>query len=84
VIALPAHRLIDIRDIKGAHLKLTFLSPSGGRIEAMAFRAVGRPLGEAVMRLKGQAVHVVAHAARDSWGGRERVSLRIVDLAPMR
>lgn len=84
VIVLPAHKLIDIRDIKGAHLKLTFLSPGGSRIEAMAFRAVGRPLGEAIMKARGQAVHLAATAGRDTWGGRPRVSLRVLDLAAVR
>lgn len=84
VIVLPAHKLVDVRDIKGTHLKLTFLSPGGARIEAMAFRAVGRPLGEAIVRLRGQAVHLAATAGRDTWGGRPRVSLRVLDLAPLR
>lgn len=84
VIVLPAHKLVDVRDIKGSHLKLTFLSPGGSRIEAMAFRAVGRPLGEAIVKARGQAVHLAATAGRDTWGGRPRVSLRVLDLAPVR
>lgn len=84
VIVLPAHKLIDVRDIKGSHLKLTFLSPGGSRIEAMAFRAVGRPLGEAIMKARGQSVHLAATAGRDTWGGRPRVSLRVLDLAGVR
>lgn len=84
VIVLPAHRLVDVRDIKGVHLRLTFLSPGGSRIEAMAFRAVGRPLGEAILKARGQALHLAATASRDTWGGRARVSLKVVDVAPAR
>ncbi len=84
VLVLPAHRLVDIRELKAAHLKLTFLSPGGARIEAMAFRAAGRPLGEAIMKARGQAVHVAASAGRDTWGGRPRVSLRVLDIAAVR
>lgn len=81
VIALPAHRLVDIRDIKGAHLKLTLLSPGGARIEAMAFRAVGRPLGDALLAARGQSIHVAGTLGRDTWGGRARVTLRVLDMA---
>ncbi len=84
VIVLPAHKLMDVRELKGAHLKLTFLSPGGARIEAMAFRAVGRPLGEALVRARGTSIHVAATAGRDSWGGRPRVSLRVLDIAAVR
>lgn len=81
VVVLPSHRLIDIRDIKGQHLKLMLQSPSGARAEAMAFRAVGKPLGDAAMAARGGDIHLAVTLARDSWGGRERVALRVVDLA---
>ncbi|MCA0401603.1 MAG: single-stranded-DNA-specific exonuclease RecJ [Proteobacteria bacterium] len=81
VIALPAHKLVDLRDIKGQHLKATLQSAGGNRIEAMAFRAVGRPLGEALASLRGQLIHVVANVGRDMWGGKPRASLRILDIA---
>jgi single-stranded-DNA-specific exonuclease len=84
VIALPAHKLIDVREIKATHLKLTFLSPGGGRIEAMAFRAGGRPLGDALVKARGHTVHVAATAGRDTWGGKPRVSLRVLDIALVR
>lgn len=84
VIALPAHQLVEIRELRGGHLKLTLASPSGARIEAMAFRAGGRPLGDALYAARGRAVHVAATASRDVWGGRPRVTLKLVDLAPVR
>lgn len=84
VIVLPAHKLIDVREIKATHLKLTFLSPGGGRIEAMAFRAGGRPLGDALVKARGHTVHLAATAGRDTWGGKPRVSLRVLDIALVR
>ena len=84
VIVLPAHKLIDVREIKATHLKLTFVSPGGGRIEAMAFRAGGRPLGDALVKARGHTVHVAATAGRDTWGGKPRVSLRVLDIALVR
>jgi single-stranded-DNA-specific exonuclease len=81
VIVLPAHRLLDIRELKGGHLKLTVASSAGARVEAMAFRAAGRPLGEAIMAARGKTVHFAGNAGRDTWGGRARVTFRVADLA---
>jgi len=81
VLVLPAHRLLDIRELRGSHLKLTLVSGSGARAEAMAFRAAGRPLGEALQKARGQAIHIAVSAGRDNWGGRPRVSLRVMDIA---
>ncbi len=82
LLALPAHRILDLREMRGGHLRVTLGAPSGARAEAMAFRAAGRPLGEALAAARGRAAHLAVHAGRDTWGGRPRVSLRIVDLAP--
>lgn len=81
VLVLPAHRLLDIRELRGGHLKLTLASGSGARAEAMAFRAAGRPLGDALQKARGQNIHVAVNAGRDNWGGRPRVSLRVIDIA---
>lgn len=81
VLALPSHRLLDIRELRGGHLKLTLTGGSGARAEAMAFRAAGRPLGEALQKARGRAIHLAVNAGRDNWGGRPRVSLRVIDIA---
>lgn len=82
LIALPAHRLVDLRELRGGHMRAVLVNAGGGRIEAMAFRAAGRPLGDALAAARGAGpIHVAAHAARDNWGGRPRVALRIVDIA---
>jgi single-stranded-DNA-specific exonuclease len=88
LIALPAHRILDLREVRGGHLRVALGTEGGGRIEAMAFRAAGRPLGDALFAARaagrGETIHVAAHAGRDNWGGRARVTLRIVDIAPAR
>ena len=81
ILALPAHKLIDVITLRGGHMKGILLSSGGARMEAMAFRAEGRPLGDALLAAKGKTIHLAATASRDTWGGRERVSLRIVDFA---
>jgi single-stranded-DNA-specific exonuclease len=81
LFALPSHKLVDVLTLKGGHIKAILTSSGGARIEAMAFRAMGKPLGHALITAKGKTIHVAAHIARDTWGGREKVSLRLVDIA---
>jgi single-stranded-DNA-specific exonuclease len=83
VFALPAHRIVDVTPLKGAHIKAVLLSSGGARIEAMAFRAVGKPLGDALLASRGETVHLVGTASLDHWGGRTKVSFRVMDLAPL-
>ncbi|MCA0404658.1 MAG: single-stranded-DNA-specific exonuclease RecJ [Proteobacteria bacterium] len=84
VIVLPAHRIVDLRELNGGHLKLTLASGGGARIEAMAFRAAGKPLGDALSRARGGALHFAGTASLDSWGGRTKVSFKLVDVAEPR
>jgi single-stranded-DNA-specific exonuclease len=81
VFALAAHRLAEIMELRGGHLKLALVSAGGARLEAMAFRAAGKPLGEALMRWRGATIHAAGSITLDRWGGREKVSFRLVDAA---
>ena len=47
----------------------------------MAFRSVGKKLGEALLRLKGAPVHLAGTLAVNRYGGRERAQLRVIDVA---
>jgi single-stranded-DNA-specific exonuclease len=53
------------------------------RLRAIAFRAVGTPLGQFLAETRGAAIHVAGHLRRDSWRGGEAVQLLIDDAAPM-
>jgi single-stranded-DNA-specific exonuclease len=63
------------------HLRLTLQSNEGLKIRAMAFRAVGSTFGEALMRARGERVHLAANLSLDNWQGRQSVALRVVDVA---
>lgn len=80
VFALPAHRVAEVMELKGGHLKANLVSSGGARIEAMAFRAAGKPLGDALLAARGETVHVAGSVSLDRWGGRVKVSFRLVDL----
>ena len=53
----------------------------GSAIEAVAFRAAGKKLGEALTRLRGAPVHLAGTLGVNRYRGRERAQLRVVDVA---
>jgi single-stranded-DNA-specific exonuclease len=82
VFALPGHRVVEAREVgSGGHVRVKLRSPDGAVIGAIAFRAAGQPLGEALMSGYGAARHVAGTLSLDRWGGQERVELRILDVA---
>lgn len=83
VFAFPAHQ-IRFADVVGAggHVRCTVSSGDGANLKAIAFRAAGGPLGDALLRAKdGQRLHVAGTLTIDHWQGRESVQLRILDAA---
>ena len=81
VIALPSHQLVFAEEVGQAHLRLRFKSGDGAMVNAMAFRAVGQKLGNALVQNRGQPLHVAGSLAVDRWQGAERVQMRVVDIA---
>ncbi|MEZ5926480.1 MAG: single-stranded-DNA-specific exonuclease RecJ [Hyphomicrobiaceae bacterium] len=81
----PAHRLRSARVVGESHVRVTIESTDGGRLDAIAFRVVGSPLGEAILGASNALpVHVAGQIRRDSWGGREKTELTIDDIADPR
>ena len=54
----------------------------GGFVNAIAFRAAGQKLGNALLESRGRAVHVAGCLSLDRYQGEERVRLRVLDMAP--
>ena len=81
VIALPSHQLVFADEVGQSHLRLRFKSGDGAIVNAMAFRAVGQKLGNALTKNRGQQLHVAGSLAVDRWQGVERVQMRVVDVA---
>ncbi|MCB1652039.1 MAG: single-stranded-DNA-specific exonuclease RecJ [Alphaproteobacteria bacterium] len=72
---------IHSADIVGeAHIRLQVSDWEGGsRMKAMAFRAVGTPLGEALLNARGQGMNLLGHLKVDNWGGYEKTEMHIKD-----
>jgi single-stranded-DNA-specific exonuclease len=81
LFAFPAHRLDDVIPVGSAHIRIRFRDGGGAQAQGIAFRAQGQPLGEALMKARSTNVHLLGSLHVERWGGRERVDLRVVDIA---
>ena len=80
----PAHRVRFAKVMGEAHLRITLEADDGSRLEGIAFRAVGQPLGDLLTGTGGMPIHVAGSLRRDTWGGRNRIELQIEDAADPR
>jgi len=81
LFVLPRHRLADVRPVGTNHVRVDLSSEAGGRLQGIAFRAAGTPLGEFLLRNRGGTVHVAGSLSVNHWNGSRNVQFRIVDAA---
>ena len=67
--------------VGGTHIRCQLTGADGARLSAIAFRAVGTPLGEALLAKGGAPLHLAGTIRRDRWNGEDRVQFRIEDAA---
>jgi single-stranded-DNA-specific exonuclease len=66
----------------GGHIRLRIASGDAGKpVKAMAFRAAGTSLGEALLTASGVPLHLAGHLQRNTWQGGNAVDLIIEDAA---
>jgi single-stranded-DNA-specific exonuclease len=82
--AFPAVRVKFAKVVGETHLRCVLEGGDGSRIEAVAFRAAGQPLGELLTGTGGMPIHVAGSLKRDTWGGRDKIELMIDDAADPR
>jgi single-stranded-DNA-specific exonuclease len=82
--AFPAHRVKFAKVMGDAHVRCVLEAADGTRLDAVAFRSVGQPLGELLVSSAGMPIHVAGALRRDDWGGRNRIELQIEDAADPR
>jgi single-stranded-DNA-specific exonuclease len=82
IIALPGHIVAYADPVGQAHVRVRLRAGDGSGVNAIAFRAVGQKLGDALLKNRGQAMHVAGSLSVDRWQGDARVQLRILDVAP--
>ncbi|MGE3148987.1 MAG: single-stranded-DNA-specific exonuclease RecJ [Pseudorhodoplanes sp.] len=81
VFALPAHTIAYAEPVGGSHMRLRLRAGDGAFVNAIAFRAVGHKLGEALLQGRGRPLHVAGTLSVDTWQGSERVQMRVLDAA---
>jgi single-stranded-DNA-specific exonuclease len=81
VFGLAGHRLADVRPVGAGHVRAELESPTGRRLQAIAFRAAETALGAFLLQRRGGTVHVAGALVSNSWNGGRSVQLRIVDAA---
>ena len=80
----PAHRVKFTKAMGENHLRCVLEAGDGSRLDAVAFRCVGQPLGDLLLGANGLPLHVAGTLKRDTWGGRNRIDLTIEDAADPR
>jgi len=82
VFAFPSHSIAYVDPVGQSHVRVRLRASDGGALDAIAFRALDRPLGQALLTSRGQIVHLAGCLAIDRWQEQERVQLRILDAPP--
>jgi len=82
--AFPAHHVKFAKVVGENHVRCTLQAGDGARIDGIAFRAAGQPLGDLLLGSGGRPLHIAGSLKRDSWGGRQKIDLFIEDAADPR
>jgi len=83
-LALTAARIAYVDPAGEQHFRVSIPLERGGRLKAMAFRAVGTPLGDALLAHRGGVLHLAGHLRADRYNGRDDVQFIIDDAAVVR
>ncbi|MCB9947982.1 MAG: single-stranded-DNA-specific exonuclease RecJ [Rhodospirillaceae bacterium] len=78
---VPAARVVQAATVGSDHIRFRLTDAGGHWLGAIAFRAAGTPLGDALLAGGSAALHLVGALRIDRWQGRERVSFRVEDAA---
>jgi len=81
--ALASVRVAYASRVGENHLRATFQSADGARLDAIAFRAFDGPMGPLLLGHSGGLFHVAGRLEIDTWGGKNKPKLRLEDAAPI-
>ena len=80
--AVPAARLSWPQVVGANHLSFTLTGADGGRLRAVAFRAMDSALGPALLAHDGAPFHVAGKLRMNTWKGVASVQMIVDDAAP--
>ena len=79
--ALPSVRVVKADVVGADHVRCIITDGGGGGLKAIAFRAAGEPIGQALMGSAGRAIHLAGRLRADSWRGGGGVEFHVDDAA---
>ncbi|MBI1650106.1 single-stranded-DNA-specific exonuclease RecJ [Hyphomicrobium sulfonivorans] len=82
--AFPAVNVKFAKIVGEAHVRCVLQSADGSKLEAIAFRAAGQPLGDMLLGSGGLPLHVAGSVKRSSFNGRDKLEVHIDDVADPR
>jgi single-stranded-DNA-specific exonuclease len=82
MFALPSHVISFADPVGTSHVRVRLRAGDGKQIGGVAFRALNRPLGEALLAARGRPMHLAGTLSVDRWNGQERIEMRVCDAAP--
>ena len=77
-------RLLKADIVGQHHIRCLFGGEGGGRLSGICFRSLLTPLGEALLKAKGETFHGVGTLKVDAWQGEDRVQFILEDGMPGR
>jgi single-stranded-DNA-specific exonuclease len=73
---------VGYADIVGRnHVRLRLTGPAGQSIDAISFRSVDTPLGQGLLKARGERIHIAGKLRLDEYKGRKRVQMFVEDAA---
>lgn len=81
LFAFPAHRVVYADAAGKDHIRLTLAADDGKRIKAIAFRAMGTEMGEALLSERKFPLHIAGRLTIDDWNGGRTPSIHVEDVA---
>ena len=82
--AFPATSVKFAKIVGENHVRCVLQSADGAKLEGIAFRAAGEPLGDLLLNAGGMPLHIAGSIKRSSFNGRERMEVHIEDAADPR
>ncbi|MDE2447047.1 MAG: single-stranded-DNA-specific exonuclease RecJ [Alphaproteobacteria bacterium] len=84
MFVFPAHKVIYADQVGNDHVRCTIVSSDGIKLKAIAFRALGTPLGELLLSERSHPVHIAGRLVADEWGAKRVPAVQIEDAAIIR
>lgn len=81
VFVLPDLRVSYAERVRGGHVRCAFEDSAGARISGICFRADENGMADILLAPDSPRVHVAGRIKQDSWKGRTRIDITVMDLA---